>query len=82
MASAPTPNDLEQALRDAGSAHHEYEQTFLGGERDTQWAGFYAAFTLGRLGAIAKPSVLTKLLQEASGDDWASAAASLVVGRL
>ena len=46
----PAQNELAQALAAAGTSHHDYEQTILNGERDEQWSGFYAAYTLGRLG--------------------------------
>lgn len=36
----PAREDLEQALAVAGSAHHAFERDYLGGERDTLWAGW------------------------------------------
>ena len=50
MTNPPFDSDLAAVLSAAGSAHHEYEQTALKGVRDELWAGFYAAFVLGRLG--------------------------------
>ncbi len=82
MTSLPHLEDLKEALVDAGSAHHEYEQATLEGVRDDQWAGFYAAFALGRLGDFAAPSALSGWLEEASGEDWAEAAATLVLEQL
>lgn len=74
---------LARALSDAASAHHEYEQVALSGERDELWAGFYAAFVLGRLGAFVQPSALVRWLKEApSDDDWATEAARYVLGEL
>ena len=79
----PSQNELEQALGDAGSAHHDYEQAVLGGKRDVQWAGFYAAYALGRVGDFVAPSVLSQWLEEASGDkEWAASAARHVLSRL
>ena len=64
---------LEQALRDAGAAHHDYEQVALEGQYDELWPGFYAAFVLGRLGDFAAPSRLSQWLEEApSGEAWAA----------
>ena len=82
MSSKPSKADLAAALADAGSAHHDYEQVALKGERDTQWSGFYAAYALGRLGGFAKPSALAAWLEEAAGDDWSNAAAQLVLDKL
>lgn len=74
---------LEQALNDAGAAHHDYEQVVLGGTRDEQWAGFYAAFVIGRLGDIAPTSSLSRWLADAPADeDWSASAASYVLSRL
>jgi hypothetical protein len=79
----PSKEDLAKALGDAGFAHHEYEQVTLGGKRDEQWPGFYAAYTLGRVGDIAAPSELTKWLEEApAGEKWAVTAAEYVLSRL
>jgi hypothetical protein len=79
----PSRADLREALSAAGSAHHEFEENFLKGERDDYWAGWYAAYVLGRLGEFTTPTQLTKWLQEADGDgDWANFAADYVVGNL
>ena len=48
MTDPPFESDLAEVLSTAGSAHHEYEQTALKGVHDGLWAGFYAAFALGR----------------------------------
>ncbi len=74
---------LEQALAAAGAAHHEYEQNVLGGERDAQWAGWYAAFVLGRIGDFAPPSTLTRWLENTMAEgDWAAAAATRILQEL
>jgi hypothetical protein len=76
-------DELEKALSDAGSAHHDYERVTLAGNRDEQWSGFYAAYALGRVGDFVAPSTLSQWLEEApSGEKWAAAAASYVLSRL
>ncbi len=73
---------LIEALEAAGSAHHQYETAFLGGEFDEHWPGWYAAFTLGRLGDFATPSDLSSWLRDApSGGVWAEDAATYVLER-
>ena len=54
MTNPPFESDLAEVLSAAGSTHHEYEQTALNGVRDELWAGFYAAFVLGRLGDFTR----------------------------
>lgn len=81
--SLPSKDDLLKALSDASSAHHEYEQVTLRGERDEKWSGFYAAFTLGRIGDFATPSKLSQWLEDApAGEAWAVSAAGYVLSRL
>ena len=59
------------ALKEASQAHHEYETNFLKGERDTQWAGWYASYVLGRIGDFIAPTLLTERLIGTSGEgDW------------
>ena len=60
MSSDPTKEVLEQALAAAGKAHHDYETNILGGVRDEQWPGWYAAYVLGRLGDFTSPSQLSE----------------------
>lgn len=80
---SPSQSELQQALRDAGSAHHEYEVVTLNGVRDEHWPGFYAAYVLGRLGDFTTPSTLSQWLEEAPGrDNWAEAAAKYVLSKL
>jgi hypothetical protein len=75
----PDPSALEQALADAGRAHHDYETVVLQGVRDELWPGFYAAFVLGRLGAFTTASRLSRLLAEATAPaNWPAAAAAHV----
>ncbi len=72
MTAPPARQDLEDALAAAGTAHHEYEQNLLGGKRDEQWPGWYAAYVLGRLGDFASPTSITRwrreLLRGAKGE--------------
>ena len=76
--------ELAAALKAAGSAHHEYEQTALDGVFDEQWPMFYAAFVLGRIGDFATPSALMSWLEEVPSIDgvWTDIAARHVIGRL
>lgn len=76
-------DELSKALTDAGTAHHDYEQVALGGQRDDLWAGFYAAFVLGRLGNFVAPSVLSNWLGEVpAGEHWPDSAAEYVLDRM
>lgn len=79
----PSKAELREALSAAGSAHHEFEQNFLNGVRDEYWAGWYAAYVLGRLGEFATPTQLAEWLQDVQGDgEWADLAADYVVEKL
>jgi hypothetical protein len=79
----PTPEQLKEALDAAGSAHHEYQTTTLHGVRDERWAGWYAAYVLGRLGDFVSPTDLAQWLEQSpAGDDWSATAADYVIGRL
>lgn len=44
-----TKEDLAGLLREAEAAHGEYEKQELGGERDEDWAEWYAEFILKEL---------------------------------
>ena len=82
MTNPPFDSDLAEVLSAAGSAHHEYEQTALKGVRDELWAGFYAAFVLGRLGDFTAASRLAALLEEVDApSNWSEAAAEHVTTR-
>ncbi len=79
----PSQLELERALRAASAAHHEYEQAYLHGVRDEQWAGWYAAYLLGRLGDFAPPSQLTGWLEQVQSDEkWTIRAAEEIAARL
>lgn len=83
MTKGPSLTDLQKALSAAGSAHHDFEQHALRGVHDEQWAGFYAAYVLGRLGDFTTPTLLAGWLEGApSVDDWSAAAAGYVQGHL
>ena len=83
MTDPPFESDLAEVLSTAGSAHHEYEQTALKGKRDELWAGFYAAFVLGRLGDFTAASRLAALLEEVDApSNWPEAAAKHVTTTL
>jgi hypothetical protein len=83
MVSVPTEPKLREALSTAGTAHHDYESNFLGGSRDEQWAGWYAAYALGRLGQFTTPTLLTGWLVEASSEgDWSKNAAAHVLSNM
>jgi hypothetical protein len=83
VADLPSDSAIAEALSAAGSAHHEYEQTALKGVRDEQWAGFYAAFVLGRLGDFTAASRLAALLEEVDApSNWSQAAAQHVATTL
>ena len=81
----PIPNqqELSSALTAAGAAHHDYEVNTLAGVRDEQWAGWYAAYVLGRLDDFTTPTSLARWLTEApSSKDWAQGAASYIIGQM
>jgi hypothetical protein len=83
MTNPPLDSDLAEVLSAAGSAHHEYEQTALNGVRDELWAGFYAAYVLGRLGDFTAASRLAALLEEVDApSNWSQAAAEHVATTL
>lgn len=83
MSELPSAELLTQALRAAGAAHHDYESHALNGVRDEQWAGWYAAYVLGRLGDFATPTTLSAWLSEAPAEgDWAIGAATYVEARM
>jgi hypothetical protein len=83
MDAKPSRKALEGALKAAGSAHHDYEQNALGGTVDEQWAGFYSAYVLGRLGDFVTTSVLVGFLEDAPEDgNWAGSTAEFILDNL
>ncbi len=82
MNQQPQFSEFAAALKAAGSAHHEYEQTVLNGVFDEQWPMFYAAFVLGRIGEFTTPSALTSWVKEVHTDGgWADMDAQHVINR-
>ena len=83
MVSIPTEQQLKDTLGAAGSAHHDYESNYLSGVRDEQWAGWYSAYVLGRLGDFTTPTLLTRSLTAVSGEgDWSRNAAVHVLSTI
>jgi hypothetical protein len=83
MADLPSRSALAETLGAAGAAHEDYERVALKGVGDALWAGFYAAFVLGRLGEFAAASRLAGLLEEVDdAADWPEAAALHVLLKL
>lgn len=78
-----TKEKIVKALNGAGNAHHEYQEVIFGGANDKYWPGFYAAYLLGSLGDIVKPSILTRWLEEsAEWEDWGETTANVFLERL
>ena len=44
-----TKEELTRLLREAEKAHGQYEKEELGGERDEEWAAWYAEFIVTEL---------------------------------
>jgi hypothetical protein len=44
-----TKEELARLLREAEKAHGQYEKEELGGERDADWASWYAEFIVNAL---------------------------------
>ncbi|MEJ0097239.1 MAG: hypothetical protein WDM84_04020 [Bauldia sp.] len=83
MADLPSHATLEQTLAAAGAAHEDYERGVLKGVVDPQWAGFYAAYVLGRLGDFAPAGRLATLLAEVDAEgEWEATAAEHVLMKL
>lgn len=83
MGARPTREELHGALSAAGRAHHEFETTFLGGQYDEAWPGWYAAYVLGRCGDFVPPSRLATWLRDTPNEgSWAENAASYVLEQL
>ena len=76
---------LKRVLTEAKRAHHEYETNILK-KRDEHWAGWYAAFILGKIPELKKPSRITKLLSKASKKhkkgDWTEFYAKYLIQNL
>lgn len=83
MATLPTKQQLMKTLLAAAKAHHEYQTNTLGGVRHQQWAGWYSAYTLGRLNDFTTPTLLTQWLEEVSDEkSWFKKAAEHILDKL
>ena len=83
VADLPSHDVLASTLAAAAVAHEEYERAVLKGVVDANWAGFYAAYVLGRLGDFVPASRLAVLLSEVEdSDDWDETAADHVLMKL
>jgi hypothetical protein len=76
MPSVPSENQIKNSLIAAAKAHHEFQENYLSGVRHEQWAFWYAAYLIGRLGDFISPTELTRLLEEVTDEDhWYRSAA-------
>lgn len=83
MSIQPEIKSLVKALEEASTLHHEYETTALNGAQDEQWAGWYAAYVLGRLGEFTSPSQLAQWLQSVTNyGKWSETAAIYILEEL
>ena len=84
MSNLLTRSELSQLLAEVWASHGEFQRVYLEGVRDDLWAGWYAAYMIGRLGPIMPPSRLALLLEsvDAPLDDWTDAAAAALLAAL
>jgi len=83
VADFPSRELLEATLALAGDAHDDYERAMLKGVVDERWAGFYAAYVLGRVGDFTAAGRLAALLAEVdAASDWPAVAAGHVLMKL
>ena len=75
---ATAETQLTETLIAAADAHHEYETVTLHGELDKQALGWYAGYTIGRLGDFTTPSNLATWLTETHVKDKYAIAAKNV----
>jgi hypothetical protein len=76
MSSLPSKQQLLKTLIDAAKSHHEFQSNYLDGVRHEQWAWWYSAYLLGRLGEFTTPTQLTKWLSDVTDkNSWFKAAA-------
>lgn len=79
----PEKQVLVDVLQETWDTHSEFQRVYLHEERDEMWAGWYAAFLIGRFGHIAPPSRLARLLEEVEGlDGWTERAAEHLLSEL
>ena len=83
MTSLPTIVQIQEALLSAGKTHHEFQENFLNGVRHEQWAIWYSAYVLGRLGNFTTATLLTQWLEEVSNkEEWFKKAAEHILHKL
>ena len=83
MSALPTVTQMQEALLSAGKTHHEFQENYLNGVRHEQWAMWYSAYVLGRLGNFTTASLLTKWLQEVlDKKEWFRKAAEYILQKL
>jgi hypothetical protein len=83
MSDLPDRKTLVATFASADTAHEEYERTVLRGVADDAWAGFIAAFVIGRLGEFVSAGRLTLLISEVDeSEGWPEAAADHVLMKL
>ena len=83
MNTLPTQQMLKKTLVAAARAHHEFQTNYLAGVRHEQWAWWYAAYLLGRLGDFTEPTLLTNWLFEVTEEsDWFGKAAEHIISRI
>jgi hypothetical protein len=83
MADLPDRKTLSATLASADTAHAEYERTVLRGVTDEAWAGFIAAFVVGRLGEFVPAGRLALLISDVEDSEtWADEAAEHVLMKL
>ncbi len=77
MSKLPSQGELSALLAETWESHREFQEVYLKGVRDELWAGWYAAYLIGRLGPIMPPSRLAMLLEsvDADHDVWTDVAA-------
>ena len=82
---------LIEILRQASTAHGDYETNILNGVYDDNWPVWYAAYVVGALGIeVIRPAKLTRLLalahkahqQEDSKADWPTFYADYIINNL
>ena len=78
-----TVTSLQDALSAASECHHDYELNILNAKPDKHWAGWYAAYVLGRLGNFVSPTTLTQWLKDTPNEDnWSLLAATYILKQL
>lgn len=83
MNAIPTEEQLIKTLYDAAKVHHEFQSNFLDGVRHQQWAWWYSAYVLGRLGDFTTATLLTEWLDEVAEEKpWFKKAAAHIVSRI